>query len=934
MRPSGWGAFIKGHCQVSNPDVPALIDFESLINILDSERKSIIKLNNFSQEDEDFIRSNEDAKLVLFTLEKIQKLLNDLFSEYPSLIGLFNEEFMNYHEFIQRDVILDLAFLEDCLFPEKEAYFFGQDGGINQNILDLHVKAFVDWTGEKKNKHLATQLLIKENFTLELKTQSLECNCVSCLADYRTRLREFIFDQCTGIIDAGYERISQHMNRHMNEISELYTEMQRNLDQLFHSIRFKLKRSTINRLESQVKVCIREKFTYPSELAIRQRNNLIPFFKQQLLEEDMKEDLITEEEYDRFIAQLSTNIWRNDRFLSKEFKKLLKSITFLKRKDISGKILQDYLGEFWIHSQARTIKRKIVYHMGPTNSGKTYHAIEKLCAAKKGCYLAPLRLLAAELYDTMNQKGVKTTLLTGEEVIELEGATHYSSTIEMAKLHEYFDCCVIDEIQMITDSQRGWAWTRALVNVFADEIHICGDPSVLDLIKKIVELCGDELEIRNYDRMTKLNVEHRPITLGELQKSDALIVFSRRNALKYKADLERLGFKVSIVYGRLSPEVRREQARKFDKGETDIIVATDAISMGMNLPIRRIVFSTLTKYIDNKEIPITESEIKQIAGRAGRFQRFPTGFVTCLQKEENGIEQISDALSATLEQQTKCMVGPDLEIFSQVNEALEDNGLSRLKLSEFLRLFNTMNFQQPFFCVDLKEMIELAEMVEDADSLNKLTSAEQFGFACSPVNLGLIEHVQYYVWILNNYVSGNIIKNDMIDYRSSDIDYLETSIKCIELYQWLARHFGKNLFKFDEQDLLYNKGLAIEQLNTLLSDKIVPTCSSCGCKLPEKSRFPICDECFKARRFGRNGRSKRGFGASATIRNESDGGQGGDRRDRRDRNGGWDRKNGDGQRGGEKRWSRNRPPAGGSKITGGGHSANRRKRKRSTNKLK
>lgn len=917
---------------MSNSEVPGLIDFDSLSNILESERKSLIKINNFSQEDEAFVRTSEDAAFVLLTLKEIHLNLNELFEEHPSLIGLFSEEFMNYNEFIQRETILDLVFIEDCLFPEKEIYFFGQDGGINNSILELHIKSFKDWIQEKKSKHLATQLLIKDNFSLDLKISSLECQCVSCTADYRTRLREFIFDQCTEIVDLGHQKISDNPHTDMNRVSELYTEMQRSLDQLFHSIRFKLKRSTINRLESQVKVYIREKFVYPSQLAIKQKQLLIPFFKTLLLEEDMKEDLITDDEYDRFLAQLSTNIWRNDKFLAKEFGKLLKSITFLKRKDISGKILQDYLGEFWIHSQARTIKRKIIYHMGPTNSGKTYHAIEKLCASKKGCYLAPLRLLAAELYDTMNQKGVKTTLLTGEEVIELEGATHYASTIEMAKLHEFFDCCVIDEIQMITDSQRGWAWTRALVNVFADEIHICGDPSVLDLIKKIVELCGDELEIRNYERMTKLNVEHRPITLGELQKSDALIVFSRRNALKYKADLERLDFKVSIVYGRLSPEVRREQARKFDKGETDIIVATDAISMGMNLPIRRIVFSTLTKYIDNKEFPITESEIKQIAGRAGRFQRFPTGFVTCLQKEENGIEQIQDALSATLEQQTKCMVGPDLEIFSQVNEALEDNGLSRLKLSEFLRLFNTMNFQQPFFCVDLKEMIELAEMVEDADAGNKLSSSEQFGFACSPVNLGLIEHVQYYVWILNNYVSGNFVRNDMIDPKSNDIDYLETSIKCVELYQWLARHFGKNLFTFDEQDLLYNKGMAIEQLNTLLSDKIVPTCSSCGCKLPDKSRFPICDECFKARRFGRNGKGRRGFGASGSFKEAE--GQG----ERRDR--GFDRNrrlNGDRDQNRNNKSSRpggSRPGSSSSsgKLTGGGHSANRRRKKRSFGK--
>src|SRR5690606_33331917 len=104
-----------------------------------------------------------------------------------------------------------------------------------------------------------------------------------------------------------------------------------------------------------------------------------------------------------------------------------------------------------------------------------------------------------------------------------------------------------------TDLQRGWAWTRALVNINSDEVHLCGDQSVLDLVKKILRLTGDTLEVKEYERKTKLSVERNPIKLVDLKENDALIVFSRRNALKYKMDLENLGFKVSIVYGRLSP---------------------------------------------------------------------------------------------------------------------------------------------------------------------------------------------------------------------------------------------------------------------------------------------------------------------------------------------------------------------------------------------
>ena len=846
---------------MSTTDFPSLPDFQGIRNLLETERKTLIKIHSFSESD-DYLRTIEDAGIVLNFVEKTQTALWNNFKRNPSLTAIFNTEYVNFFEFLQRENILSIIFIDDCLMPEKEIFYFGQDGGLNPAVLDLHYAVLKKWSDDKEKNHLETQALVKENFNSEIKSTALNCQCVACLADFRTRVREVVYDECIAAINDTKTKIDEQITSQADvgvaAVNVHYQNLLRTLDRKFQQVQFKLKKSSLNRLEAQIKSISEETFTYPGDIAFRHSQNLILFFHKLLSDQGLSIDLVSDEEYTRFFKQLSSNIWRNEKYLEAEFKKLIKSILVLKRKDISSNILQEYLGQFWIHSHARKIPRKIIYHMGPTNSGKTYHAIEALVKARKGCYLAPLRLLAAELYDTMNSKGVKTTLLTGEEVIEIEDATHYSSTIEMAKLSEEFSCAVIDEIQMITDKQRGWAWTRALVNLHAIEVHVCGDGSVLDLVKQIVELCGDELTIINYERMTKLEVEDRPITLTQLKKSDALIVFSRRNALKYKYDLEQVGFKVSIIYGMLSPEVRREQARKFDKGITDIIVSTDAISMGMNLPIQRIVFSTLTKHINSQEHQITVSEIKQIAGRAGRFQRFPVGKVTCLQKVEEGLTDIQDALDSTLDQQTQSMVGPDLDIFTKVNNALSSHNLPILKLSEFLRLFNTMTFTKPFYCVDLKEMIELAETVEDIDHGSQLSSPEIFGFACAPVNLGLLEHVQYYVWILKKYVVNETIKNEHINYNSNEIDYLETTIKCVELYQWLARHFNNKNFEFEEKDLLDNKLQAIDKLNTLLSDKITPTCSSCGCKLPDGAKFPICDECFQQRRFTRRPFPRRG----------------------------------------------------------------------------
>lgn len=831
--------------------------FSDLADNLEAARKGFLA-SSLYEDGDGVLRTVEEAKLVLDTLESIYNTSSEILENYPSLEALFEKEYGPFTEFNNRENLLEVCFLDDYLFPKTEAMPISMEI-FSKELLNGYKETLVDWWQATKGDHEKTQDQIKNHFDLQIKTNELACGCNNCLADYRTKLREAVFREQVELIDSQGERLFDLMlNRKIDDISDFVQKLRRNLDKNIHKIRYRLKRGSLNKLDAEIKAHFKTKFSYHSELGKVYKEKLQAFFNGLLDEQGIKPELISPEEYERFFIQLGVGIWKPASVLRREFEKLVKSIMSFKRKDISATILKDYLGQFWLHAEARRKQRKVVYHMGPTNSGKTYNAIEALALASHGCYLAPLRLLASELFDTLNEKGIRTSLLTGEEVIEVEHATHYSSTIEMAKLHEEFDCVVIDEIQMITDLQRGWAWTRALVNINADEVHLCGDHSVFELVEKILKLTGDTLEVRNYERKTKLAVERRPIKLVDLKENDALIVFSRRNALKYKMDLENLGFKVSIVYGRLSPEVRREQARKFDAGETDIMVSTDAIAMGMNLPVKRIVFSTLSKFIDSKEHPITNSEIKQIAGRAGRYQRFPEGAVNCLQSVEDGLERLEIALACDLDQKEYAMVGPDLEIFKSVNNALEEHDLPILSLSEFLRLFNTMTFEKPFYCVELKEMIELAEMVEAADPEAKLSDAEVFGFTCAPVNLGLVAHVQYYVWILNHYVAATMIENEPIDVDSDDIDYLETAIKCVELYQWLARHFSNKNFSFSELDLLENKSQAIESLNGLLSEKISRRCSSCGVKLADTFQYNICEACFDQRRSRRWQKPKEG----------------------------------------------------------------------------
>jgi len=136
---------------------------------------------------------------------------------------------------------------------------------------------------------------------------------------------------------------------------------------------------------------------------------------------------------------------------------------------------------------------------------------------------------------------------------------------------------------------------------------------------------------------------------------------------------------------------------------------------------------------------------------------------------------------------------------------------------------NGRDFREPFLCVNLSEMIEVAEMIEGIDDKygNTMKPKEIFGFSCAPVSLRNPDHLQYFLSIVNRFANQSIIKNDLIDSKSTSIDYLETAIKSVELYQWLARHFEMQYFEFDSLDLGGNKKSAVEQLNLLLSEKTI-----------------------------------------------------------------------------------------------------------------
>jgi len=232
-------------------------------------------------------------------------------------------------------------------------------------------------------------------------------------------------------------------------------------------------------------------------------------------------------------------------------------------------------------------------HVGPTNSGKTYQALIALAKSRTGAYAGPLRLLAHEVFSRFNEGKIgnepKRTcnLITGEEqrILDPEAGL-ISCTVEMFPMTRKLDVGVIDEIQMIGDPQRGTAWTQAVIGSLCEELHLCGEESVVELVKTIAREMGDQVVVKRYERLSPLVVANYSLEgkLDKIRKGDCLVTFSRSNIFMFKRAIEaKTGLRVAVAYGGLPPEVREEQARAFNAGEYDVLVASDAVGMGLNL---------------------------------------------------------------------------------------------------------------------------------------------------------------------------------------------------------------------------------------------------------------------------------------------------------------------------------------------------------------
>ena len=257
--------------------------------------------------------------------------------------------------------------------------------------------------------------------------------------------------------------------------------------------------------------------------------------------------------------------------------------------------------------------------LGPTNTGKTYLAIERLCGHSSGMMGFPLRLLAREVYDRVVAiKGAASVgLVTGEEKIVPPTARWLLCTVESMPVDRDVAFVALDEAQLGADPERGHVFTDRMLRARGrEETMILGSASLAPMVRALVP----EADIVRRPRFSTLSYAGAK-KLSRIPKRSAIVAFSAEEVYAVAEMLRRTRGGAAVVMGALSPRTRNAQVAMYQAGDVDYLVATDAIGMGLNMDIGHVAFASLTKFDGHRTRRLTVAEMAQIAGRAGRHQR-------------------------------------------------------------------------------------------------------------------------------------------------------------------------------------------------------------------------------------------------------------------------------------------------------------------------
>ena len=487
------------------------------------------------------------------------------------------------------------------------------------------------------------------------------------------------------------------------------------------------------------------------------------------------------------------------------------------------------------YPEARAMHRHFILHLGGTNTGKTYDGLQALIQAKTGIYLGPLRLLAMEAQEALLDSGVKCGLSTGEEEDLLDDDTHIAATAEKLDLKKYYDAAVIDECQMISDRQRGYAWTRAILGIQCPEIHLCAAPQAKNLLLRLIDSCGDTFSVRIHERKTPLICMNRAIDFQHIQPGDALITFSKLGVLKVAEALRQDGKEPAIIYGALPYSTRRKQMEGFLEGRMRYVVATDAIGMGLNLPIRRVIFMDTEKFDGVERRELKPEEIQQIAGRAGRFGMYQEGYVGAMEN----LSMIRAGVSAYIPPLEYAVAG-----FSDLVLRVD------FDLLEVLTEWNQLPTVDPYMKLDISRYISMISKIREMGF--SLTKEQELRAANIPFDETEDALRDLFFQFLRRYQQNESIEQPgLSETEKHTLPELELYYRKLDLYFSFAKAFG---FPVDE-DKLYNTREAVaDEINEILLHRLrnnIRFCAKCGKALPPNHHGRLCEDCFHQRQNAR-----------------------------------------------------------------------------------
>ncbi len=438
--------------------------------------------------------------------------------------------------------------------------------------------------------------------------------------------------------------------------------------------------------------------------------------------------------------------------------------------------------------------------LGPTNTGKTHFAIERLCAHSSGAMGFPLRLLAREVYDRVcSIKGIdRVALITGEERILPPKARWFLCTAEAmpltpdglgtgreADLPKDFAFIALDEAQLGADRERGHIFTDRLLHARGrEETMILGSATLEPLVKALVP----EAEIVTRPRFSTLS-HAGARKLSRIPPRSAVVAFSAEHVYIIAEMLRRFRGGAAVVMGAMSPQTRNAQVALYQSGEVDYLVATDAIGMGLNLDIEHVAFAGLSKFDGQRQRRLTTAEMAQIAGRAGRHQRDGTFGTLSGTRGHDAI--FSDEEVHSLEEHR---LPPLTNLFWREAEPRRDS-LDQL-IGDLESLPNEPGLAPAPEAIDLAVLKRLAEEPDIAATVRGRTAVTRFWQVCSLPDfrqLGIDNHARFVARLWEDlrrgclgadFVAARIAE---LDNPSGDIDTLQGRIAAIRTWSYIAQ---------------------------------------------------------------------------------------------------------------------------------------------------